>query len=45
MTAIVELIEKYWLVSVLCSAICLSFTLLGGFILVKGLETLKDDAD
>ena len=43
MNSIIEFAEKYWLVSVLCSGVCLLFTLAGGVVLTKGLQALKDD--
>lgn len=41
----IELIEEYYMVGVACGAVSLLLTLVGGWVIIKGLETLKGDAD
>ena len=37
-----ELMKEYYLISVLCGGVSLLFTCLGGWVLIRWLETLKD---
>tara|TARA_Y100000593_G_scaffold90511_1_gene177104 strand:- start:400 stop:588 length:189 start_codon:yes stop_codon:yes gene_type:complete len=41
----IEWMKEYYMVGVLCGGVSLLFTMIGGWILMKGLETLKGDMD
>jgi len=41
----IELIQEYYMVSVLLGSISLMITLLGGWVFTKGLNLLKADID
>ena len=40
-----EWIQEYYMLGVLCGGLSLLFTIVGGWALMKGLETLKGDVD
>ena len=41
----IEWIKEYYMVGVMCGGVSLLFTMVGGWVLMKGLETLKEDID
>jgi len=41
----IELIKEYYLLSVLCGGVSLLFTVGGGWLFIKGLNSLAEDTD
>lgn len=41
----IELAKEYYLISVLCGTICAAITFGGGWLLIRGLESLKSDEE
>ena len=41
----IEWMQEYYMIFVMCGAVSLLFTVVGGWIITKGLETLKGGID